>query len=295
MGNVTAYLLVALAAVFWGANFNLSKPIVADMHPLAAAAARFLLAALLMMGYAWARGLRVPLWRHARAYAILGLVGVGGFNLLFFFGMRSTSAVNGALIMATNPLVTALLAFAFLGERPTRRQWLALPLALGGVGFVLLGGGAHLRIAAGDGLMLFANLAWAGYNVLAKRMMPTDTPALANTAGIMVSGAGVLTLAALLDRAPVALPGLAAGEALLIMAVAGTVLAYLYWNAGLARFGAARTALFLNLVPVSSMAIAALVNTPPSTAQLVGGAVVLAAVSLAMLPGSKPASAVAKA
>lgn len=289
MGNLTIYGMVAAAAMLWGANFNLAKAVIADMHPLAAGASRFVIAAVLMLLIVGLRGERVPLLRHRRAYATLGLVGVGGFNLLFFFGMQSTSAVNGALIMALNPLLTALLAFPLLGERPVARQLVALPCALAGVAVVVSGGDfQHVRVASGDILMLGANLCWAGYNVLGRKLMPAHTSGLANTAGIMVAGALVLVFAAGLADAPLALPGARAGAALLMMAIGGSVLAYLFWNVGLARLGAGRTALFLNLVPVSSMLIAAVMGAMPSSAQLFGGAVVIAAVSLSMWPAQRP-------
>lgn len=283
MGTTATMGLVALAALLWGANFNLAGPVVAELHPLTGAAGRFVLAALFMLALAAARGEPVRLVRHARPYAILGLVGIAGFNLPFFLAMQHTSAVNGALIMATNPLVTALLAAPLLGERPSRRQMLALPVALAGVAAVVLGAGGGFQVGAGDALILLANLLWATYNVLGRRLMPKES-GLANTAGIMTMGALALSLAALAAGAPMALPGQRAGAALLIMAVGGSGLAYLFWNAGLARLGAGRTALFLNLVPVATMVIAALTGTPPTGLQLVGGAVVLAAVSAAMRP-----------
>jgi len=68
------------------------------------------------------KGQRVPLIRHGRSYATLGLVGIAGFNVLFFYGMQTTSAVNAALIMALNPLMTALMAFVVGGHRPDLRQ-----------------------------------------------------------------------------------------------------------------------------------------------------------------------------
>lgn len=284
MGTISTMGLVALAAILWGANFNLAAPAMADLHPLTAAAARFAIAALVMAAIAWSRGERIPLRRHAGAYALLGGVGIAGFNLPFFFGMQSTSAVNGALIMATSPILTAVLAALLLGERPTRRQVVALPVALTGVAAVVLG--AHpqsVSIAWGDGLMLVANLAWSSYTVLGRRFMPPG-PAIANTAGIMTMGAIALILAAVAAQAPLALPGPKASAALMVMALGGSALAYLCWNAGVARLGAGRTALFLNLVPVSTMVIGAATGAPPTLVQLIGGAVVLAAVSAAMLP-----------
>ena len=143
----TTYVLTALAAVMWGANFNLSKHVLVDLSALAAGAARFDIAALAMLAICAVKGQRVPLIRHGRSYATLGLVGIAGFNVLFFYGMQTTSAVNAALIMALNPLMTALMAFMVGGHRPDLRQLIAFPIGAAGVGVVVLGGGAHFRIA----------------------------------------------------------------------------------------------------------------------------------------------------
>lgn len=118
MAPLTTYILVALAAILWGANFNLAKPVLAEMHPLVAGADRYLIAAAIMLAITCINGERPPL-RHFRAYLILGLIGVFGFNLFFFLGMASTSPVNGALIMALNPLLTSLIARFNLGDRPS--------------------------------------------------------------------------------------------------------------------------------------------------------------------------------
>ena len=71
---------------------------------------------------------------------------------------------------------------------------------------------------------------------------------------------------------------------LLLMSLGGSVLAYLFWNAGIARLGASRASLFLNLVPVSSMVIAALEGQAPTWVQQIGGAVVIGAVLVASWP-----------
>lgn len=285
------YGLVAAAAVLWGANFNLAKHVLADMDALAAAAARFDIAALVMLAACSWQGMTIPLRRHGRTYAILGLLGIGGFNVLFFYGMQLTSAVNGALIMALNPLLTALLAYLMTGTRPTPRQLLAFPVAAAGVAVVVLGGGARLRIGNGDILMLAANLCWATYNVLVAKLLPRDVASLVYTAAVMLAGALALTLVAALAGTAVAVPGPDALVSLMLMSLGGSVLAYLFWNAGIARLGATKTAVFLNLVPVSAMLIAAFEGQPPSAVQLLGGGIVIAAVSLASLRPGKPAAA----
>jgi drug/metabolite transporter (DMT)-like permease len=284
------YALVALTAVVWGANFNLAKHVLADLTALVAAAARFDIAALVMLVVTALKGQAVPLIRHGRAYATLGLVGIGAFNVLFFYGLQMTSAVNGALIMALNPLVTAVVAFLMTGYRPSARQLWAFPIGLAGVGVVVLGGGAQLHVAPGDMLMLTANLCWAFYNVLVGKLLPREVSGLANTTGVMLAGAFVLTLVAALAGAPLTTPGADALGCLLMMSVVGTALAYLFWNASLERLGAARTALFLNLVPVSSMVISALEGHPPTPVQVLGGAAVIGAVSLASLSSQAAAT-----
>lgn len=294
MNATMVYPLVALSALFWGANFALAAPVLADIPPLWAAALRFALGTAVMLALvAWrSEDLIAPLRRHAKIYALLGAVGIGGFNLLFFFALQTTSAANGALIMATNPLLTTLLAGLLLGEAPGKRQLAALPVALIGVVVVISGGDpqrlASLQVARGDLLMIGANVAWAFYNILVRRYMPSGST-LANTTLVMAAGMLLLLAVAVGSGEIVHVPGIKAGMSLATMAVGGTVLAYLFWNTGIARLGAGRTSLFLNLVPVFAMLAGALLGTVPSEVQIIGGLLVIGAVSIAMLPSRRMA------
>ena len=292
MNAILVYPLVALSALFWGANFALAGPVLADIPPLWAAALRFALGTAVMLGLvAWrSEELVAPLRRHAKVYALLGAVGIGGFNLLFFFALQTTSAANGALIMATNPLLTTLLAVMLLGETSSRRQLVALPVALSGVIVVICGGDlqrlANLQVARGDLMMIGADVMWAFYNILVRRYLPSGS-ALTNTTLVMAAGMLLLVAVAMGSGESVHLPGIKAGMALLTMAVGGTVLAYLFWNIGIARLGAGRASLFLNLVPVFAMLVGALLGTIPSEVQIIGGLLVIGAVSIAMLPSRR--------
>jgi drug/metabolite transporter (DMT)-like permease len=296
MPSNKVYLLATATAFFWGTNFVLASTVLTDLSPLWAAALRFLLGAGLMLAIAMRQGqdLLGLARRHAAVYLFLGLIGIAGFNLLFFQAMKTTSADNGALIMATNPLLTTLLAALLIGERASRRQLLALPVALAGVAVVVSHGSLtrlmNLQLAEGDLLMLAANLTWAAFNVGSRRLMPTTSP-VGNTALMMAAGAAILTAAAVAGGGALALPGLHAVLALAIMAVAGTVLAYLFWGLAIRQLGAGRTSLFLNLVPVFAMLVGGLMGSLPTPAQIAGGLLVLAGVMTAMLPTRRPAMA----
>lgn len=49
-------------------------------------------------------------------HMFLGVLGIFGFNSLFFVGLNYTSPVNGALIMGLNPLLTTIFARIILKE-----------------------------------------------------------------------------------------------------------------------------------------------------------------------------------
>jgi drug/metabolite transporter (DMT)-like permease len=289
MGNINTYLMATMAAIFWGANFNLAKPVVAEMGPYIAGASRYILAAAIMVLIALIRKENIPL-RHLKAYLTLGVVGVFGFNLFFFLGMETTSAINGALIMALNPLLTAILAYLILEDKPSKQQMIAFPIGVAGVAIVVLGAGAHLTLSIGDLYICIANVSWALYNVLVRQVMPKNVSGIANTAGIMTVGAIALSIAAILQGDRFVVPTLATGASLAMMAVGGGVLAYLFWNASIAKLGPSKAAIFMNLVPVTSMVIATIERIPPNNAQVLGAVLVISAVTFSSFSQSKSTS-----
>ncbi|HXU94795.1 MAG TPA: DMT family transporter [Gallionella sp.] len=295
MVNGSTYFLVTIAVFFWGANFLLGGYVIHDIPPLWAAAVRFVLGALLMFAIVGIKreNLFAPLRKNIGIYFMLGVVGIVGFNLFFFYALGYTSANNAALIMATNPLLTTLLAAVMLGERPGLRHIIALPIALAGVAVVVTRGDLHtllaLQLSIGDVLMLAGDIFWALYNVLCRRYMPQASP-LVNTTWIMTAGALVLLCVALGSDAHLAVLDTKAAAAMLVMAFGGTVLAYLFWGIGIARLGAAHTSIFMNLIPVFAMLLGALIEDMPTVPQLVGGLLVLGGVTISMLPGRRSAA-----
>jgi drug/metabolite transporter (DMT)-like permease len=286
MSNINPYFMAVMAAIFWGANFNLAIPVVAELGPYIAGESRCILAAIIMVLITLIRSETIPL-RYWRTYLILGVAGVFGFNFFFFLGMETTSAINGALIMALNPLLTAILAYLILQERPNTLQIIAFPVGILGVAIVLLGAGSDMKISSGDIYIFIANLSWALYNVLVRKLMPTNVSGIANTAGIMTVGAIALSVVALSQGDRFIVPTVSTGAALLMMTIGGSVLAYIFWNASLTKLGPSKAAIFMNLVPVTSMIIAAIESHPPNNVQLLGSVLVLSAITCSSLSNSK--------
>ncbi len=206
---------------------------------------------------------------------MLGIVGVFGFNFFFFLGMKYTEAMNGALIMSTNPLVTTLLASVILREKIVKRQVIGMLLALLGVVFVLTQGSftalQHLSFSKGDFYIILGNICWALYGVLGRRFIKAGSP-IQTTTYTMTIGALAFIMISSTQKSIVTVsevPLLAWG-AILFMAMGMSVLGYLWWNNGIAQIGAARTSLFFNLVPVVTMLISFIEGVNITPAQCIG-------------------------
>ncbi|MDA8192485.1 MAG: EamA family transporter [Thermaerobacter sp.] len=279
------YLELVGFSIVTGVAFNLARYAVGYFSPAAAAAWRFGIAGAIILGLLARReGLHIHAWRaNGLGYLVLGVVGVFGFNTFFFLGMKSTSAVNGALIMASNPVLTTLLAWAILRDRVRRFQVVGIMLALTGVVMVITGASwqvvGHLALAPGDGLVMAGNLCWALYGVLGRRVLRGSSP-LATTAYTMAVGAAALMArAVIIGRfAGVAEIPPAAWGSVLFMAVFTSVLGYQWWNHGMATIGASNTAVFFNLVPVVTMAFALMTGQALTLPQGIGAILVISGV-----------------
>jgi drug/metabolite transporter (DMT)-like permease len=282
MSKSLTITLVALTALFWGASFNVGKYIVEYLPPLTAASIRFTLASVLILAIMFwkEKNILANIKNNWLAYIIIGVVGVAGFNGLFFLGLKYTSAVNGALIMATNPLVTMLLAAVLLKEPISKSQRAGILLSLVGVLIVIAQGSMlvllNMKMSLGDGIIFAANVCWAMYGVLGRKLVKDSSP-LISTAMTMCTGtiALIFLSGASLFSVDAATLNWGVYGGLIYLAVFCSVLAYLFWNCGIANLGATTTSTFFNLVPVFTVLISLCLGQPVSTIQLVGGALVI--------------------
>ena len=119
----------------------------AAMPPHVANALRFVVSAGVLGtvygGRCWQTGTSffAPMRADWRAVVPLGLLGFGAHQAAFVVGLHHTTAGSAALIMATNPLWTAVLGWALGTERLGRGGWGGLLVALAGAGLVVAGGG----------------------------------------------------------------------------------------------------------------------------------------------------------
>ena len=284
---MSVWLALFLTVLSWAAAFHLGRYVVGVMPPNAAIIWRFLLAAAFLIPWVslrerwdWA-----ALWRHRWVLLVLGGVGITGFQLGMFYGLRTSTATNAALLMGFSPAITVGLSALAERRMIAGRQLAGIVLGLAGVITVVSRGRLsvlrELDFAAGDLLLAAGGVAWAVYSVVLQRqarglsLLQVTATTIALCALLMLLVAGV--------TAPdtVRWPPRAAWPALLFIGILGSGIAYLWWNDAVARVGAARAAQFMNLVPVLTMLMAVPLGDPPGAAQLLGAVLVIAGVVLA--------------
>lgn len=283
-GEGAALALSALAAIFWGTNFEATRIVLPVLPPFTAAAIRYVIAAGAILLWLWARqGIAWPvLRRNLLAFAVLGTIGVAGFSGALFLGMQTSSPVTAALIMGTSPLTTNLLDALLLRRLPARLAMLGMAISLLGVALTV-GAFSGARFAPGDILILAGSLAWALYTIGCRRWVRGATP-LETTAWTMLAGTLGLILAAFATEAPLAATvhaTVTAWAAILWMALPGSLLGFLFWQVGIARRGPGATAVMFNLVPIAALVVAAALGRMPDAAQIAGVALAIFGILLA--------------
>lgn len=283
---ILPYALLTGVAFIWGLNSVFGKALVGYLPPFAIAAGRFSIAGLILFSWLIYKGKSLPPRGTRFPLFLLGLAGVFAFNSLLYTGLQYTSAINGGLINSFTPIVTMFLAALVLKEKVTWRQAAGAVLSLLGVALIVCCGSlqviASLSFNRGDLIIIASTFVWAFYTIYSKKIMavisPMDTIAYSALAGLPF-----LWAVSLWELRDFNLPSPSWFMVLsfLFLGVFASVMAFLWWNTGIQRLGAARGAIFLNLIPVFSVISSSIfLGERLHSHQAAGGALILLGVLL---------------
>lgn len=289
LSQTRAYVALFLIASLWGTFPATSKLALADLPPTLLTAIRCAIAAALLSvlvlrsGFDAARELTPE---AVRAFFVLGVCGFVISTHISYWGIYTTSAANAAILQAMAPVMVALGARAYLGERMRSRQRVGVGVSMLGVLLVVTEGRlaelAPSELRLGDFLTLFALVGWTVYTVYGKQVLTGHSPILTTTAAY-VCGTIVLLPLAVVTAPLTPRPRLGSAVAWIVLlyhAIPGAV-AHLWWYAAVERVGPSRAAIFMNVTPVVGIGMAALLLGEDIGPWQVGGAaMVLAGVAL---------------
>jgi len=281
--------LLLLLAVMWGSAFPFIEAALTGFEPLAIAAGRITLAAVLLSLMARLRGERVtadPASRRRLAWA--GILGASLPFLLIAWGQEQVTAAESATLMAFTPLATALLAHFFLKEERLGGLLLA-GLVLGIVGVATLAGlpetlvhGHFLtpRHLLADGAILLGAFGYAASSILLRRVR--DGGAIAHAAAMMRAAAVVSLAAAFAFSSWPREPSLTAALALVELGLVPSGIAAIVLVRLLQRRSPNFVALNNFLVPPVGVALSVLwLDEPVTERQMLGLVLLLVALALA--------------
>lgn len=267
--RVTPVLMAIM--VVWGLNFPMVKTLTAWFDTALLATLRMLVACVTYWLLMLATRQGLPRFTH-RQWAGLGACAFTMVYLnqvLFTGGLQRTGAVNGALIMATSPMVAGLLAMLAFGERMQVRHLGALALGFGGVAVVVLHrpGAVFSSAGLGDLMLVGCVVAFGIGGVIVQRMAP-QLDMLHMTSAVYTLGSAMLLVHLWIDQGPTlsierVFPGWWPWTLVVISAVLATALANWAWASAIARIGVARTSAFVYWVPVFGMGFSALLLGEP--------------------------------
>lgn len=284
-------LLLSGAALLWAGNVVLGRAMRGHIPPVGLAFWRWTLALAVLLALYGSRlvAQRAPLLAGWKVVLLLGILGVGNFNLFLYLGLQHTTATNALLLNAAAPGFIVALSFLFGLGRPTVRLLVAVALSLAGVAVILSQGRSsallELRFNPGDLWVLAAVLSWSVYTVLLSRRPSGVEPMVFLTALVMVGVAWIAPFYAWeIARGLRVSFDLVTSGSILYVGVFASLVAYAFWNAGVVQAGASRAGVFLNLMPAFGTLLAvALLGEPFHLFQAAGIGLIVAGVTLAQL------------
>jgi drug/metabolite transporter (DMT)-like permease len=274
-------MLFALAAL-WGASFMFIKIGDRELHPFTLVGFRMALGALtlvpIVLATIGARRAVTELRGAAGPLAVTGLINSAIPILAITWAETRIDSGLTAIIQASAPLFTALLALRFSREEQVRGSRLAgLFIGFFGVAF-LVGGKPSGELVAGLAVVSSA-FCYAAAGIYAGRRLKGLSPFV--TAFGALSVATLATLPVGLLQLPDHAPGWKVTASMLTLGIAGTGLAYVLYYGLLSGAGASRAILITYLVPLFAVVYGAVLLGESVTAATIGGlALVLAGVAL---------------
>jgi drug/metabolite transporter (DMT)-like permease len=252
-----ALWLMWVTPALWSVNYIVARSAPGVIEPHMLALGRWALAGVILALIA-----RSELWRERRStladggrYLVLGALGMLICGAWVYQGAQTTTAMNIALIYAASPVLIALGAVLWLGERFSWRQGLGVVIAMAGVFHVVVKGQwlalGQVQWVAGDGWIVMAMVAWAAFALLQKKW-PTPLGSTARLAAICMGGMLVLLPFSIWEYLQPERPAWTMQATLLVVAAGLLPGIGAYWAYGFCQkvLGASRVAASLYLSPL---------------------------------------------
>ncbi|HEY8357684.1 MAG TPA: EamA family transporter [Ramlibacter sp.] len=268
-----------LLAAIWGSSFLFTRYGVVEFGALPTAATRVAIAAGFLVPLMLVRGHGPQFRQHWKKVCLIGMLNSGIPFLLFAFALLAITTGLSAILNATVPLFGALVAWAWLKDRPTGSRVLGLVIGFTGVAMLAWDKASFKPDASGIApawaiiACLVATVCYAFAASATKRWL-TGVPSLVNATGSQLGATIGLALPAIWLW-PQQMPGTRAWLSLLVLGVLCTGVAYILYFRLIEQAGPARALAVTFVVPVFAIFYGAVFLGEQVTWWMVGCGVVI--------------------
>lgn len=278
-----AYAWLTFCVMVWGSNFVFGKMLVQNFSPALLTTLRLLFIVLFLIGLSsYKKHFKRINKSDLLAVLFLGIIGVFINQWSFFVGLQTADPTTSALILATTPILTSVLAAIFLKEKLTIRMLLGSIVAVIGIYFVVAKGDlSALHIDKGLLWIVITMITFAIMiimtRLLSDRIDPLTITLYSNVVGLVVS----IPFAFLLDT-PLQISFKVSDWSFLIgTAVVVHGIATLIWNNNIRHVDASKASILSNLEPFVAMIMGLILLYKPITgAEMLGSLFIVGGVVL---------------
>lgn len=263
-------LALLTAAMIWGSSFLVMKNAVSGVPVFLLLAFRFTVGFGLLTLLFWKK-----LLRAGKSGLLHGaLCGVMLFVAYTFqtYGLTGTTAGKNAFLTAVYCVLVPFVGWLLFRNRPTRWNWAAALMCLGGIGLVSLNG--DLTISWGDGLTLLGGVVYAFHLVALGRFSQKDDPVMLTQMQFGAAAVCCWICSLTFETMPSAMPENAWIE-LIYLAVFATTIAILLQSVGQTVTPPAQASILLCLESVFGVAFSVLLGGEVLSLRLVCGFVLI--------------------
>lgn len=281
------YVKLILTMAIWGGTFVIGRIIAQTISPFVAGFGRFAVASIFLWLLISYRKVKLPKLnlRQTLLVICLGLSGVLAYNIFFFLGLKEISASRAGLIIALNPVCITVASRIFFQEKLTYFKWIGVALSLFGAILIITEGNIGTLfsqgIDRGELLIFGCVVSWVIYSLVGKLVMQKFSALVTTTYAIWVGTVLLLPFAIWEQNNRLPDINIFTGLGLAYLGILATVIAFNWYYEGIQEIGAAKAAIFINLVPMFAIIFGTIfLQESLSAIAFLGGGLVILGVSL---------------
>lgn len=255
------YLLLSLAAIFWGGNYIAGHLIVRDIDPYLLSVIRWGGATILISAI-YFKKLKAEinnLFKNTYNNLMLSFLGQVCFPLSLYIGLQYTSSLNAAIYISSTPCIVLLINHFLFKDKISQRNIVGVFASTCGVVYLAMSNNndnLSLKFGYGDLLTIISALSWAFYCALL-RYKSKDVSNTSFVAYCSFLGTIILIPVFLIhffinhDKSLLFNINYSSLMGIAYLIIFPSWLSYVFWSKGVSMIGTTRSEIFTHIIPLS--------------------------------------------